>query len=631
MLLAAAALGFVAGQLRTGRAPPMDELPSRAAILTATVRGVDVLSDGRRMVLDDVRLTPGAEPLQRMVRVRIKRGDATAVSAGDHIQVRTLLRPPFPPSYPGGWDQQREAFFNGLSGGGTALNPVVVLDHTPPRGWAGWVQGMRDGIAARTMAAIPGPAGAIAATLLTGSAFAIPPPDRAAFRDSGLAHILAVAGLHIGIIMGLFMVTTRFGLAAWPHAALHWPTKALAAGAALAAGGAHLALTGAHVPIIRSFAMACLVTLGVVVGRRALSLRGLALGAAALVLISPQEVTGPSFQMSFAAVLALIAGYEALRSALSRLHGPGWRRVAGHGATLVLTSLLAGTASAPFGAYHFGHIQLYFIAANLVAVPLTAMLVVPLGVLGLVLMPLGMEQAALSPMGWGIDAILCVARTVSSWPAATLPAPPMPGWGLAVFSLGLAWLCLWRTRVRLLGVAVILAGLLSPLATPLPDVLVSNDARLIAVRAPEGYRLQARSGASKFVRSVWAERLGDAALLPISAGSPAFCGPKVCRIGSILLLRDAVRDADCAGVSLVVSAEPARDVCPGAALLDRFTVWRDGAFAVWLQPGGPAMLSDRASRGDRPWVPPPPTPRRVVPSLPMAPAETLPPELEDNG
>ncbi len=631
LMLAAAALGFASGQLRTGRAPPMDELPSRAAILTATVRGVDALADGRRMVLEDVRLAPDATPLRRMVRVRIKRGDTAAVSAGDVVKVRALLRPPFPPSYPGGWDQQRDAFFNGLAGGGTALNPVVVIEHTPPRGWAGWVQGLRDGIAARTRAAIPGAPGAIAATLLTGSTFAIPPDDRAAFRDAGLAHLLAVSGLHMGIVMGLFMFAARFGLALWPHAALHWPVKALSAGVALAAGAACLALTGVHVPVIRSFAMACLVTLAVVVGRRALSLRGLALGAAALVLISPQEVTGPSFQMSFAAVLALVAGYEALRPALARLHGPGWRRVAGHGAALVLTSLLAGTASAPFGAYHFGHIQLYFIAANLVAVPLTATLVMPLGVLGLFLMPLGLEQVALWPMGWGIKAILYVAHAVSSWPAATLPAPPMPGWGLAVFGLGFAWLCLWRTRVRLLGVAVMLAGLLSPLAAPLPDMLVSNDARLIAIRAPEGYRLQARPGASKFVRSVWAEHLGEAALLPINAGSPAFCDAEVCRMGSVLLLRDATREADCTGVSLVVSAEPARDVCPGAALLDRFTVWRDGAFAVWLQPGGPAMLSDRASRGDRPWVPPPPKPRRATPNLPMAPAETLPPELEDNG
>ncbi len=173
--------------------------------------------------------------------------------------------------------------------------------------------------------------------------------------------------------MGLVFGTTRLLLACWERAALHWPTKPIAALVALLAGGAYMLMAGAHVPVMRSFAMACLVTLGVVVGRRALSLRGLALAALALMAFAPQEVVGVSFQMSFAAVLALISGYEALRPVLARLHGDGWwRRSAAHIAALVLTSLLAGTASAPYGAYHFGHIQLYFIAANVLAVPLTA-------------------------------------------------------------------------------------------------------------------------------------------------------------------------------------------------------------------------------------------------------------------
>jgi competence protein ComEC len=373
--------------------------------------------------------------------------------------------------------------------------------------------------------------------------------------------------------------------------------------------------------------MACLVTLGIAIGRRALSVRGLALAAAALVAIAPSEVSGVSFQMSFAAVLALIAGYEAMRPWLSKLYGPGWRRAAAHAVALVLTSLLAGTASAPYGAYHFGHVQLYFIAANVVAVPLTAMWVLPLGILALFLMPFGLEQLAFTPMGWGLEAIIQIARFVASWPSATWAAPPMPVWGLALFSLGLAWLCLWRTPVRLVGVAVMLAGLLSPLAAPPPDVLVSPDARLIALRGPDGYALQAQPGAARFVRDAWQDHLASGPFLPLGPG----CDPDACRLGPVVLLRGTVHTADCTGVALVVSAEPARGVCPGAALLDRFTVWRDGAHAVWLTQAGPVVLSDKADRGARPWVPPPPTPRRVAPNLPMAPTEALPAEQENPG
>lgn len=628
----AAALGFLSGQAATWRALPMEPLPTRAVVLTGVVRGMDLLPDGRRATLSDVRLEPDGPPLARLMRVRLHRFDMAAMGAGDRVRVRALVRPPSSPAFPGAWDLQRDAFFSGLGGSGYALNPSEVLERAPPQGGPAMLQGVRDWIAGRAMTGLPGPAGAVAATLLTGTTTAIPQRDREAFRDSGLAHLLAVAGLHIGIVMGVAMGATRLMLALSERAALHWPTKAIAAGTALAVGGAYLLLTGAHLPILRSFAMACLVTLGLVLGRRALSLRGLALAAVALMLLAPNEVVGASFGMSFSAVLALIAGYEALRPVLARLHGGGWgRRVVSHVAALALTSVLAGTASAPFGAYHFGHFQLYFIAANMAAVPLTAFWVMPLGLAALLLMPLGLEPLALAPMGWGIEGILWIGRTVSAWPSATLAVPHMPAWGLCVFSLGLAWLGLWRSRTRLVGVPVMLVGLLSPFAAPAPDILISSEARLIAIRA-DRYYLISQPGASKFVRDAWQNQLAAGPLLPVRTGEPASCGPDACRVQRDGRLATVIRSRarpDCAGIDLLVSAEPARDDCPAAIpYIDRFSVWRDGATAIWLTGAGPRILSDRAHRGDRPWVPGPPTPRRSVPNLPMATPDELPPAAE---
>ena len=627
MALLAGAVGFASAQFATWRALPVPALQRTAVVLTGTVRRVEMLPEGRRVTLAGARWND-APPLTRTVRVRLRATDPVVVAVGDTMRVRSVLRPPAPPAYPGGWDLQREAFFSGLAASGMALGPAERLAEAPPDGPASWLQGVRDAVAGRVMAGLPGTPGAIAATLLTGVSSAIPPADRAAFVGSGLAHLLAVAGLHIGIVMGLVMGGTRLVLARSERAALFWPCKQIAAGTALAVGAGYLLLTGAHVPILRSFAMAALVTLGIALGRRAISLRGLALAAMVIILVAPQEVVGVSFQMSFAAVLALIAGYEALRPALMRLHGDGWwRRVLRHGAALVVTSLLAGVVSAPFAAYHFGQVQAYFILANLVAVPLTAIWIMPAGLASLALMPFGLEALALTPMGWGIDAVLWIARTVSALPAATMDVPHSPGWGLAVLSLGLAWLGLWRSRWRLAGVVAIAGGLCAGLVSPPATLLVSADARLIGLN---GLYLQTRPGAAPFVLDSWRHYWAGPLALPFpesGAPGPVQCDPDGCRIqqgGATILLARSLKPMACEGASLVVSADPAPAVCPSLPRIDRFTVWRDGANAVWLEGGEVRVVSDREVRGDRPWVPPVLTPGRGRVKLPLAAAETLP-------
>ena len=480
--LAASATGFALACLATALAPPWADLPRHAVLVSGRIAVLDVLPEGRRITIAAPSLD-GAPALARSVRVRLRGTDAAVLAPGDLVRVRALLKPPSPPDYPGGWDTQRDAFFAGLAGYGFAIGPAERLSQAGNTPWSA----LRSTIAGRVRAGLPGPAGAIAATLLTGLGTAIPPGDRAAFQDAGLAHLLAVAGLHIGIVMGLAFAATRFGLALWERAALYWPTRQIAALAALAAGAGYLALTGAHVPIIRSFAMAAVVTLGVLTSRRAVSLRSLALACLVLMVLSPASVVGVSFQMSFAAVLTLIAGYEMARPALARL-GPGtrWRRPVLHTAGLVLTSLLAGTASLPFAIYHFGSATLYYVPANMLAVPLTALWVLPWGLAALALMPVGLERLALAPMGWGIDGLLAIAHNVASWPGAVVEMRQSPAWGLVLVSAGLVWAGLWRGWMRVGGVLPLALGLAAPLLVRPPDVLITPQAGLIAVHLPSG-------------------------------------------------------------------------------------------------------------------------------------------------
>ncbi len=618
LVAAAAALGFASAQFATRHALPLEPLPRKATWLTGTVLGTETLPIGSRVMLGNVRLDGADGTLARTLRIRLRAGD-TAARAGDTVRLRALLRAPSPPAYPGGWDLQRDAFFSGLGGYGFALGHSQVVKLGTPSGFAQRIQGLRDAIARRIEAALPADRAGIAATLLTGNSSDIPASDHQAFRDSGLAHLLAVAGLHIGIVMGLIMALVRTSLAAWEWAALHWRIKEIAAIAALLAGAAYMLLTGMHVPIVRSFAMACLFTLALLLGRRAISLRGLALAAAVLILLEPAQVPGVSFQMSFSAVLALIAGYEALRPHLHRLYGDGGflRRFALHVVALGLTSLLAGIASAPFGAYHFGRIQLYFIPSNMLAVPLTAFWVMPAGLIALALMPLHLEWLALVPMGWGIGGILWIARTVSAWPAATLSVPPVPDWGIIVLGLGMAWLGLWRGPVRLAGIALIALGLASPALYRPPDLLVSADAKLIALRTPGQIYVQDAPGAAAFTLDAWTQfwALPETAMPArgSAAGGAVACSRADCLLrapsgGTALLLRGAEPTDPCAVAEVLVAAEPARHRCPALALVDRFTVWRNGAAAIWLDRSGVRIVTDRAARGVRPWVPPPPIP-----------------------
>jgi competence protein ComEC len=612
----AIALGFAAAQLATARAPPALEVPRRAVTVTGIVRAVEALPDGARVTLEAPELGDGV-PRPRLVRIRLRDEDPAVPMTGETLSVRALLRAPSPPSFPGGWDLQRDAWFSGIGAYGYALKRVEILAHGTPSGFARTVQAVRETIADRIAGVLDGSAEAICATLLTGNTAAIPEDDRAAFRDSGLAHLLAIAGLHIGIVMGLIFGLSRMLLALSERASLYWPTKPIAALAALAAGGGYLLLTGAHVPIIRSFAMACLLTLGVLLGRRALSLRGLALAMAALLLIAPEQAMGVSFQMSFSAVLALIAGYDALRPALRRLHGNGgWpRRLLGHVAALALTSALAGTASAPFAAYHFGHVQLYNVLANVAAVPLTALWIMPAGLLALALMPLHLEALALVPMGWGADGVLWIGRAVSALPSATIAVPHMPPWGLAVVAFGMAWLGLWRTQARLAGVPVIVLGLASPVFQRPPDLLLSADGRLAALRLGRTMFVQQGNGFSGFTQDAWQQMWAADRVraLPDTPEPGLSCTRALCAFRprepgatALLLLGWAPRSACAADV--LVSLEPIRLPCPDTDpyVLDRFSVWREGALAVWLDADGARVVSDRDVRGERPWVPPEP-------------------------
>ncbi len=524
--------------------------------------------------------------------------------------------PPPAPSMPGAYDFQRRAWFDGLGAVGYALGPPTFID-PPARGGGGWrvgLQALRASVTARIRAALPGERGAIAAALIAGDTHAIPVADADAFRNAGLAHILVIAGLHMGMVAGIAFFAVRALLALVPLVALYHPTKKYAAGAALAVTFGYMLLSGATVSSRRAFVMIGLALLAVLVDRLSVSARAVALAAVIIMLMTPESATGPSFQMSFAAVTALIACYEALRPALARWHAhAGAARRAGlYLVGISETTIVTTLATMPYTIYHFNRFALYSVAANAVAVPITGFWVMPWAIVACLVMPLHLEAVALTPMGWGIGAIEAVARHVTSWPGAVLAVASMPAAALALISLGGAWLCIWLGRWRWLGLAPIAAGYFAIALDRPPDLVVAGDARLVAVRAPDGTYLPSAAADARDAEA-WARRAGTRLgtawpRVGIAADGALACDDGACLYHAggrvVALIRDGAALAEeCGAVDLVVSPVASLRACRRTRLIDRIETWRNGAHAVWLDPDRIRIETVRDWQGARPWVP----------------------------
>lgn len=436
-------------------------------------------------------------------------------------------------------------------------------------------------------------------------------------RASGLAHLLAISGLHIGLVTGVLFFGLRAVLALFPILALRYPIKKWAALTALLGGVGYMMITGATVPTQRAFLMAGLVFLAVLVDRAAISMRLVAWAAMVVLLIAPESLLGPSFQMSFAAVIALVATYETVRPGMIGLRGDGGlaRRLWVYILGVALTTLVAGLATAPFVIYHFNRVAAFGLAANLGAVPITALWIMPFSVLGYLLMPLGLEQFALVPMGWGIDGVMKIARAVAAWPGAAVQVSALPVGALVLVSLGGLWLAIWRTQLRWAGFALVLIGIAVGMAARAPDVLIAGDARGFAVNDPVAGFIFAGEKPPRFERETWLRRAGttDAAtawtIPPHETSGPLSCDASACIYRSASHVVSLIRDPgaaleDCTLADVVVALEPlGRLGCRGSArIIGRFDLWRKGAHAIWLGTEGIRIRSVAETRGKRPWV-----------------------------
>lgn len=619
---ASAGVGLVAWRTASLAAPTLTR-PLFSLNVEGRVADIQRLPEGVRVVLEAVRLrgngVPPPEMMPARVRVTLNRG-APPLAIGDRLLVLANLSPPAGPAAPGAFDFQRVAWYQQLGAVGYALGPAVIVERGRPDGFVRAIDALRADLAARILHVLPGPAGGVVASLLVGEQTAVDKDVAQAMRDSGLAHILSISGLHIVFVVGLVMGLVRYGIALVPSLALRVDAKKVAAVLALMAALFYTALAGAPVPAQRACAMAAFALLAILLDRTALSLRLVAWSAVIVLVIAPESLTGASFQMSFAAVVALIAGWESAAPWRRRLHERAelsrhrwlWRLGAAVGASLV-TTLIASIATGAFAAYHFNRLSLLGVVANLLGVPLTGFWIMPWGLLAMLLMPFGLEAVALVPMGWGVDGLNALAFRVAAWPDAAMLVPSLPGASLWLVTVGGLWLCLWRRRWRYAGLPVAAIGLmLGP--PPAPDLLMSEDGRVLGLRDERGVVHVASARVDRYVTDAWARRQGQegAKRWTVSAEEQAAglgCSTGLCRWRKgpwrIALVSDEKRLAEaCGSADIVLSTVDAQARCRGPRLvIDRRDAWRDGAHALWLDDLGVQRETANARRGDRPWVP----------------------------
>ncbi len=539
-------------------------------------------------------------------RVRLTMRGGAVPAVGSRITARAVLTPVPPPLVPGGFDARLAQFFQGIVAHGTLYEVGAIETGNPPP-WSRW----RGQLAQKIRSAVPGGAGEVAVALAVGDQSGIAEPIRQTMRDSGLTHILSISGLHIGLVAGLAMVSVRRGMALVPALALRVDTKKLAVWPTAALVLLYGVLAGWDVPVQRSVIMTGVVLLAILLDRTPLTLRTVAVAGFLVLAGSPEALLNPGFQMSFAAVIALIAGYErigpwisGLRAAYGGILGPILLL-----ASALLTSLVATLATAPFTAYHFNMIALYGILANLLAIPLTGLVIMPGVVLGFLLLPVGLDAWGWTLAGWGIDALLALAAAIAAVPGASIPVPQMPASALLLIVFGGLWACLWRGGLRL--------GALLPLAaaagviglTPKPLFLTGGTEAVIAVpRADGAVEIFGATPTSLPARALGAAL---AATDIIAMGGPqsiARCDPWGCHFptlhGPLALQRHpAALAEDCRDAWGIIALTPLRLPCLAPQWQRaRSQLRRDGPARVSLRDGR-AIFQTLPQTGRR-WQPP---------------------------
>ncbi len=563
-----------------------------------------------------------SQNLPRRLRLKLRKSQNNIeLTAGQIIEARAFIFPPPEPAYPGGFDFARKSWFEGVGGSGFFIATPKILPEEMETSFYARAQAsvarMRQNVSSRLKSQLGPEIGGLAAALIVGDRAAISKPMIDTLRDAGLAHLLAISGLHMALFAGTIFWLLRALLALNATLVLRWPVKKWAAGGALAGAAFYLVISGASIATQRAFIMIMIMFVAIMLDRPAITLRNIAIAATLILVVKPVSLLSVSFQMSFAATTALVAFYQWYRSIeIIRFYpssSPLMRGVSKflfYFSGIAATTLIAGLATSPFAAYYFQRIAVFSLLANIAALPLIGFIVMPAGLIALLMMPLGLDGYVLSIMGWGLDMVVAIASWTALLPGAVQIVPAFSSSALLAIVLGALWICLWQTRWRILGLGMIAAGAAVAPLYALPDVYISASAKNIAVRGQDGLLVVANARREKYSVGKWLIRGGDEASPKQAAKRKGFrCDARGC----IFKLKDnrlvgfaedlAAVEEDCSRVDILIATVPVRVNCQKPrVVIDKFDLWRNGAYSIRFSKNAIVVNNAREQRGDRPWV-----------------------------
>lgn len=598
---------------------------------TVAVIEAQVLSRENRPAEQRIRLIVATREIGtgRAIKVRLNAesaADLPGLTEGAVVRVKARMVPPAPPMLPGGYDFARAAWFSGLAATGSVLGPITVV---APAQHAMATARLQRALSAHVRQHLTGSPGAIAAAFASVDRGAIAASDEDAMRDAGLTHLLSISGLHVSAVIAAsyFAALRLLGLLPWLALRVRLPLVAAATGAA--AGIGYTILTGAEVPTIRSCIGAVLVLLALALGREALSMRMVAAAAAAVLLFWPEAVIGPSFQMSFGAVMAIVAlhGAAPVRTWFAPREEPWWMHALRHLGSLLLTGILIELALMPIGLFHFHRAGAYGALANVVAIPLTTLASMPLIALALLFDAFGAGGPFWWLAGKSLEALLALAHWIAAMPGAVTAMPAMGRGAFALFIAGSLWLALWTGRVRIWGLVPAAFGLVLLATLRAPDVLVSSDGHHVGITGEATAELLVlRDSRSDYTRDNLLELAGMRGATRQLADWPAarcngdFCAITVLRAGrnwQLLIAqgRDRVdRDAlaaACSQADIVIADRRLPRSCrPRWLKADRASLQRSGGLTIDLQQQTVRTVADE--QGQHGWWRPIQAGRRAV-------------------